>query len=34
MKGKSFNFGQISFYLFEKPLIERVYAVLSTDFEK
>lgn len=31
---KSFNFGLISFYLFEKPLIDRVYKDFITDFAK
>ena len=31
---KSFNFGPISFYLFEKPLIDRIYASISPDYGK
>ena len=31
---KSFNFGSISFYLFEKPLIDCVYRDFITDFAK
>ena len=31
---KSFNFGPISYYLFEKPLIDSVYRDFITDFAK